>query len=220
LNIEFGLLLLESGLLIATVIMLLYGIREGKRRDRLLREIGRVTRVLTRQEYFFSVLEAMLDAKREIIGCITGRPPSGEEISRIRHFADTIERMKEKGVTVRYLLPKFPDRLRIGLQYAKAGAEVSFSSCLMVHNLRYTVVDEEIIVLGMPDETGEREATKEGYTIPSGELAVLLRNSFNSCEDRTGLKDYLQEVRRQTGVTIEHLAREFHLNPEDLNSLV
>ncbi len=219
-NIEFGLLLLESGLLIATVVMLIYGIQEGKRRDRLLREIGRVTKVLTRQEYFLSVLGAMLDAKREIIGCITGRPPSGDEVPMARHFTDAIERMKGKGVTVRYLLPKFPDRLRIGLQYAKAGAEVFFSSCLMVHNLRFSVIDGEIVVLGMPDEMGEREATQKGYTIPSEELAALLRNYFNDCEDRTSLKDYIQEVLRQTGATPEHLAREFHLDAKDLNSLL
>ncbi len=56
-TIEFGLLLLESVLLVATIIMLIYGIHEGKRRDDLLREVGRATKVLTRQEYFFSIME-------------------------------------------------------------------------------------------------------------------------------------------------------------------
>ncbi len=208
-TVEFALLLLESGLLIATVILLIYGIHEGRRRDHLLREVGRATRVLTRQEYFFSIMEAMLDAKREIIGCITGRPPSGDEVGMTRHIADAIERMTKKGVSVRYLLPKFPDRLKIGLQYTKAGAEVFFSSCLMVHNLRYIVVDEETIVLGIPDEIGEREATKKGYTIPSEGLAALLKDYFRDCEDKANLKDYLQEVLKQTGASLEHLAREF-----------
>ncbi len=218
-TVEFALLLLESGLLVATVVMLIYGIHEGKRRDHLLREVGRVTKVLTRQEYFFSIMEAMLDAKREIVGCITGRPPSGDEIRMTRHIADAIERMTRKGVIVRYLLPKFPDRLQVGLQYVRAGAEVFFSSCLMVHNLRYIIVDEEIIVLGMPERTGEKEATKKGYTIPSEGLAALLRDYFDQCEDKTNLKDYLQEVLKQTGAPLEHLAREFHLDPKDLNGL-
>ncbi len=219
-TLEFGLLILESGLLVATVILLIYGIHEGRRRDHLLREVGRVTKVLTRQEYFFSILEAMLDAKREIIGCITGRPPVGDEVRMTRHIADAIERMTGKGVKIRYLLPKFPDRLRIGLQYTKAGAEVFFSSCLLVHNFRYLVVDGETIVLGMPDEKGEKEATKKGYTIPSEGLAVLLRDHFGSCEDRTELKDYIQEVLRQTGANLDHLAKEFNLNPKDLKELV
>ena len=76
-TIEFGLLLLESVLLVATIMLLVYGIHEGKRRDALLKEVGRATKVLTRQEYFLSIMEAMLDAKQEIIGCITGTPPSG-----------------------------------------------------------------------------------------------------------------------------------------------
>ncbi|MFB3887694.1 MAG: hypothetical protein ACE144_20940 [Thermodesulfobacteriota bacterium] len=219
-TLEFLLLLLESGLLIATVVMLIYSIHEGKRRDHLLREVGRVTKVLTRQEYFFSIMEAMADAKREIIGCITGTPPSSDDIRMTRHIADAIERLTKKGVIVRYLLPKFPDRLQIGLRYTKAGAEISFSSCLMVHNLRYIVVDEETVVFGMPERTGDKEATKKGYTIPSEGLAALLKNDFSDCKDKTSLKDYLQEVLKQTGATLEHLAREFHLDPGDLNAVV
>jgi len=155
-TLEFGLLLLESVLLVATIMLLVYGIHEGKRRDALLKEVGRATKVLTRQEYFLSIMEAMFDAKQEIIGCITGTPTSGDDVKMTRHIADAIEDMTRKGVTIKYLLPKFPDRLQIGVLYTKAGAEVRFSSCLMVHNIRYSVVDERIVVLGIPENTGER----------------------------------------------------------------
>jgi hypothetical protein len=47
-TIELGLLLLESVLFIATVILLSYSLHEGKRRDHLLREVGKLTKVLTR----------------------------------------------------------------------------------------------------------------------------------------------------------------------------
>ena len=186
----------------------------------LLTEVGRVTKVLTRQEYFFSIIEAMLDANEEIIGCITGRPPSGDEVGMTRHIADAIERMTKKGVIVRYLLPKFPDRLRVGVQYAKAGAEVLFSSCLAVHNLRYIVVDGKTAVLGMPERSGEEEATREGYTLPSEGLAEILKDHFESCDEKSSLTDYLQEVMVQTGATLDHLAREFHLNRKDLDILL
>lgn len=219
-TMEFALVLLESVLLAVTVILLIYSIHEGKRRDHLLREVGRVTKVLTRQEYFFSIMEAMLDAKQEIIGCITGTPPLGDNVKMTRHIADAIEDMTRKGVRIKYLLPKFPDRLQVGVQYIKAGAEILFSSCLMVHSIRYTVVDDKIVVLGIPENTGEREATKKGYTIPSEGLAAVLKNYFNDCTDKTSLKDYLQEVIKQTGATLDHLAREFHLDQEDLKGLV
>ncbi len=215
-TIEFGLLLLESVLLVATVILLVYGIHEGKRRDDLLREVGRATKVLTRQEYFFSIMEAMLDAKQEIIGCITGTPPSNDDVAMTRHIADAIEDVTRKGVSVKYLLPKFPDRLQIAVLYTKAGAEVQFSSCLMVHNLRYIVVDERVVVLGVPESIGEREATKKGYKVPSEGLALVLKDYFSGCEKQTGLKDYIAEVIEQTGATLEHLAREFHLDEKDL----
>jgi hypothetical protein len=219
-TLEVGLLLLESVLLIVTVTLLIFNIHEGKQRDKLIREVGRATRVLSRQEYFLSLMDSMLDAEKEIIGCITGRSPSGDDIKMTRHITDAIENMTQKGVRIKYLLPKFPDRLQIGVQYTKAGAEVLFSSCLMVHNIRYSIVDERIVVLGIPESTGEKEATKKGYKIPSEGLAMILKGSFNSCEKQTSLKDYLQEVIEHTGATPDHLAREFHLDEEDLKKLL
>jgi hypothetical protein len=213
-------MVLESLLLVATIVLLVYNIHEGKQRDNLLREVGKATKVLTRQEYFFSVMESMLDAEREIIGCITGRPPSGDDIKMTRNFVGAIEKMTEKGVHIKYLLPKFPDRLHIGVRYTKAGAEVLFSSCLMVHNMRFSIVDERIVVLGIPESMGEMEATKKGYRIPSEGLAMILKNYFDTCEKRTSLKEYLREIIEQTGATPEHLAREFHVDEKDLRDLV
>ena len=219
-SVELGLMLLESLLLVATIVLLVYNIHEGRQRDKLLTEVGKATKVLTRQEYFFTVMESMLDAEREIIGCVTGRLPSGDDVKMTRNIVGAIERMTAKGVHIKYLLPKFPDRLHIGVQYAKAGAEVLFSSCLMVHNLRYSIIDERIVVIGIPESTGEMEATKKGYKIPSDELAMILKNYFNTCESQTSMKEYLQEIIAQTGATPEHLAREFHVDEKELKQLL
>jgi hypothetical protein len=219
-TLEVGLLLLESVLLIVTVTLLVFNIREGKQRDKLIREVGRATKVLSRQEYFLSLMDSMLDAEKEIVGCITGRPPSGDDTKMTENIVDAIEKMTKRGVRIKYLLPKFPDRLQIGVQYTKAGAEVLFSNCLMVHNIRYSIVDERIVVLGIPESAGEKEATKKGYKIPSEGLAMILKDSFNSCDKQTGLKEYLREVIEHTGATPEHLAREFHLDEGDLKKLL
>ena len=215
-SIEFALILLESVLLIATIVLLIYSIREGKRRDGLLREVGRATKVLTRQEYFASIMDSMMDAKQEIIGCITGTPPTSDDIHMTRHIANAIEGMTRKGIRIKYLLPKFPDRLPIAVLYAKAGAEIRFSTCLMVHNLRYIVIDERIVVLGIPENIGEREATKKGFKIPSEGLALVLKNYFSECDRQNSLSEYIHEVTQQTGASLEHLAREFHLDENDL----
>ena len=218
-TIELGLLSLESVLLVATIILLVYTIHEGKQRDRLLREVGRATKILTRQEYFFTLMDAMLDAKQEIISCITGTPTAGEDLKMTRNIVAAIERMSGKGVRIKYLLPKFPDRLQVGVQYTKAGAEVRFSSCLMVHTIRFSIIDEKMVVLGIPESTGEKEETKKGYKIPSEELAMILKNYYNSCEKQMSLQDYIREIIEQTGASIDHLAREFHLDAKDLKQL-
>jgi hypothetical protein len=219
-TIELGLLLLESLLLVATIVLLIYNIHEGKQRENLLKEVGRATRVLTRHEYFFTLMDSMLEAKDEIIGCVTGRPPSGDDIKMTTNIIDAIRKISAKGVRIKYLLPKFPDRLRVGIEYAKAGAEVLFSSCLMVHNLRYSVIDDKMVVLGIPEHLGEKEATKKGYKIPSEGLALVLKDHFATCERQTNLKEYLREVIEQTGATTAHLAHEFHLDERDLESLL
>jgi hypothetical protein len=215
-SLELSLLLLESILLIATLILLGYSIHEGRRRDQLIQEVAKASKIFTRQDYFQSIMNAMYNAQHEIIGCITGRAPAGEDAALTRNIIRAIEKMTEKGVKVRYLLPKFPDRLQIGLQYALAGAEVFFSSCLMVHNLRYIVVDDRLVVLGIPEKTSDKEATKKGFTIPSEGLAGVLKNDFSTCELRSGIKDYIQDVLQQSGATPEHLARELKTDVKTL----
>ena len=215
-SLEVGLLSLESLLLIFTIILLFYSIKEGKQRDKLIMEVGKATRVLTRQEYFLSIIDSMMDAKEEIVGCITGRPPTGDDRKMTRDIVDKIERMTRKGVRIKYLMPKFPDRLHLGFEYMKAGADVRYSSCLMVHNIRFIIIDDGIVVMGIPESTGEREATKKGYRIPSEGLAMVLKNYFNTCEKQTSFKDYLQEVIDQTGATLEHIAREYQIDVKEL----
>lgn len=218
-TLEIGLLVLESVLLIVTVILLVYSIREGRQRDKLLMEVGRATRILTRQEYFLTVIDSMMDAQSEIVGCITGRMPAGDDLKMTRDIIATIERLAKKGVRIKYLVPKFPDRLHIGYLYKKAGAEVMYSSCLMVHNIRYIIVDDRIVVLGIPEIVGEAEATKKGYRLPSEGLAMVLKNYFNTCEKQTSFSDYVREVIQQTGATPEHLASEYRIDPEALKKL-
>jgi len=215
-TIETGLLLLESVLLIATVILLVYSIKEGKHRDNLLQEIGKATKILTRQEYFLMVIDSMMDASEEIIGCITGRIPGGDDKQMTRDIITTIESRVKNKVRIKYLLPKFPDRLYIGYLYTKAGAEILYSSCLMVHNMRFIIVDERTIIIGIPEIVGETEATKKGYRIPSEGLAMVLRNYFNTCEKQTNFRDYIKEVMDQTGATLQHLAREYKMDEKEL----
>lgn len=216
-TIETWLLVLESVLLLATIILLLFSIREGRGRKKLLLEVERATKVLTRQEYFLTVTDSMMNASTEIIGCITGRLPSGDDKKRTKDVIANIERLKANGVKVKYLLPKFPDRLHIGHLYTKAGAEVRYSNCAIVHDIRYMVVDDRVAVIGIPESTGEKEATRKGYRIPSEGLAAILKEHFYSCWDKNiTFEDYLKEVIKQTGATPKLLARELQIDEGEL----
>jgi len=219
-SIELGLLTLESVLLVVTIILLVYSIKEGKQRDRLLIEVSKATKVLSRQEYFLTVINSMTDAEKEIIGTITGRQPRGEDKKLTRDVIETIGMLSKKGVKITYLLPKFPDRLHIGYLYTKAGAEVRYSNCVMVHNIRFIVVDEKIVVLGIPEFTGEKEATKKGYRIPSEGLALILKDYFNQCKNQIGFVDYLKEVMSYTGASVSHLAKEINIDEEELRAFL
>ena len=215
-TLEISLLALESILLVTTVILLVYSIKEGKHRDKLLIEIGKTAKILTRQEYFLTVTDTMMDAKSEVIGCITGRLPRGDDRKRTREVVSTIERLVKKGIRVEYLMPRFPDRLHVGYLYTKAGAEVRYSSCLMVHNLRFMIADDSVVIIGIPETVGEKEATKKGHRIPSEGLAIVLKNYFNNCEKQIGYTDYVKEVLKQTGATPKHLASELQIDEEEL----
>jgi hypothetical protein len=114
-------------------------------------------------------------------------------------------------------MPKFPDRLHIGYMYKKAGAEIRYSDCVIVHDIRYMVVDDGVIVIGIPESTGEKEATKKGYRIPSEGLAAILKEHFYSCWDKNiTFENYLKEVIKQTGATPKLLARELQIDEMEL----
>jgi hypothetical protein len=211
-SIEVGLLVLESVLLVATIVLLVFSIREGRERNALLLEVQRATKILTRQEYFLTVTDTMLNAESEVIGCITGRLPKGADMKRTAEVIEDIGKLAARGVKVKYILPKFQDRLHIGHRYSAAGAEVRYSAYPLVHDMRYTVVDEKSVIMGIPESTGEKEATKKGYKIPSKSLSGILREHFFNCWDEDITHEaYVRETIRQTGTTPGQLATELQL---------
>lgn len=220
-NIEKLLLILESVLLIVTIILLLYSIKEGKGRKKLLLEVGKFTKILTRQEYFLMVIDSMADAKEEIVAIITGRLPADEDKKRIKDIIHNIESLSKKGVKLKYLLPKFHDRLHIGYLYSKAGAEVRYSICAIANNIRFIIVDERIAVIGIPESTGEKEATRKGFRIPSEGLAGILKDHFYRCwEVSTPYDAFVKEIIQQTGLTPKLIGKELQIDERELESLL
>lgn len=216
-SLELLLLVLESVLLIATIVLLVMSLKEGRSRDNLIIEVGKATRVLTRYEYFLTVLDMMVDAKKEVLGCITGRMPVGDDEKRMKELVNNIEKLVSDGVEVKYILPKFQDRLYIGWRYTKAGAQVFYSGCPLAHDLRYTIVDGIVSLIGVPESMGEKEATRKGYRIPSESLSIILRENFFKClGDTVSYEEFLRETLRSTGATPQTLARELKIEEAEL----
>ena len=220
-TVETILLVLESVLLVATIILLLYSIREGKARKNLLLEVGKATKILTRQEYFLTVTDSMMDARIEVIGFITGRFPTGDDENRVRDIINNIEKLTKNNIKVKYLIPKFPDRLHIGYLYSRAGAEVRYGIGAIASDIRYIIVDDRFAVIGIPESMGEKEATKKGYRIPSESLAAILKDQFYRCwEESMTYEKYVEEAIKQTGLTPEQLGRELQIDAKELKMFI
>ena len=220
-TVETTLLVLESVLLVATIILLLYSIREGKGRKNLLLEVGKATKILTRQEYFLTVTDSMMDARVEVIGFITGRLPTGDDKKRVRDIINNIEKLTKNDIKVKYLVPKFPDRLHIGYLYSRAGAEVRYGIGAIASDIRYIIVDDRFVVIGIPESMGEKEATKKGYRIPSESLAAILKDQFYRCwEESMTYEKYVKEAIKQTGLTPEQLGRELQIDEKEIERFI
>ena len=151
--------------------------------------------------------------RKSVIGLITGRMPSGDDAKRTKDLAYNIEKLSAKGVRLVYIMPKFQDRLHVGHLYSKAGAEIYYSSCSTTHDLRYSVVDGKIALIGLPESTGEKEATRKGYRLPSEALAKMLEDSFHNCLDSSiSFESFMVETLKSTGGSVAALAREIKLS--------
>lgn len=177
--LELALLLVELVLLIATVILLVLSRREWRGREELLNLLMVTTRVLTRQEYFNMVIETIHSAKRSIYAIVTGTKPSERSESFVENVLKAMAEAHRRGVSLNYLLPKSPERLKMGYEYSRAGADVKYHDGLVVHDFRFMVVDEECVVIGLPEKAGERQPTRRGVLVRSKTLARVLIEYFN-----------------------------------------
>ncbi len=214
---EFGLLILESVLLIATISLLVMSLKEGRGRDKLIMEVANATKVLSRHEYFTTVVDVMMDAKEEVLASITGRIPGKDDEKRVKDLIYNIEKLVAAGVKVRYIMPKFQDRLHIGCLYENAGAEVCYSPCVLSEDFRYTVVDGSMVVVGVPDDQHVSAATGKGYKIPSSGLAAILKDNFQRCGETISFKEYVEETMSHTGADLASIAKEIKLDPSELS---
>jgi|SRR5208337_3704150 len=190
------LLIVELVLLLATLSLIVLARRESKGRENLLQQMSHTARMVSRQEYFNSVHFVMQNAKNSIKGSITGSAPTtSEQKDQVQAIIDYIRVARNRNVSIQYILPRSPDRVVVANRYRDAGAEIRLHPGILVSDLRYTVIDNNYTVLGLPSSAGENQPTREGYVIPSEGLAqVFLRQFQNRWEEATEYDHYLKDV--------------------------
>jgi hypothetical protein len=220
-SIETILLLTESVLLVLTIILLLYSIREARHRKDLLMAVGKAVKILSRTEYFTTISESISEAEEDIFGYVTGRRAGGDDERKVAIIITAIKRAVARGVNVRYILPKFHDRLYMGFIYSAAGAEVKYRPSRVIHSLRYMVVDNKTAIVGIPETINQEEMTGKGHLLPSKALADVLKQHFYSrWGNSLSFGDYFNEVLGQTKSSADELAQELDIDPRKLQRII
>ena len=229
LQVELGtfqlpLLIVELFLLVATVSLLVLNRKEQKAREKMIDHFSSVADVITRQEYFVAVVDAIQRAERSLCGSVSGSPPTHEEGEVIQQILDTIADAARRGVKMRYLLPLAPDRLQMGKRYKLSGAEVEFHPSLLISDMRYMLVDDRLVLVGVPERKGRNEPTRKGFTIPSESVAHLFKTQFEAewaSKEAKGYQEYLGQLVAQArvsnpSVSVELVARNLGVDREDV----
>jgi hypothetical protein len=225
-SVEFTLLVVEVLLLLVTLFVVILTMREARHRGALLNQMIQTASTVSRQEYFTTVVEGIQAAEKTLWGIVTGSKPEEREYDTIETIIEQLLAATSKEVEVRYLLPVNPDRLHMASRYKAAGAEVRFHPALVISDLRYMIVDDKLVVVGLPRRTGQDEPTRKGYKIPSERMTRILREDFekyweshDAVEYRTYLLRIIRDSREghpslsdqlladQLGITVKEIQR-------------
>ncbi|MCL4412754.1 MAG: phospholipase D family protein [Candidatus Thermoplasmatota archaeon] len=194
-TVDLALLVVELILLVSTFTVIVLNRKEEKVRESVVEKMLHTARIVSRQEYFNSVIFGIQGSSKEILGSITGSKPNSEMLEQVNRIAQELKRASDKGVRIRYLVPKSIDRLKVACIYESAGAEVRFHPGLLVMDIRYMIVDGNHVVLGLPGEKGENNPTREGYLVPSNGLADMFIEIFERrWKEATLCDNYIKEI--------------------------
>lgn len=227
-DLQLPLLLVELILLVATVALLTLNRKDVKSREAMMDHFSSVADVITRQEYFVAVVDAMRRAEKRLSGSVTGSPPSQEETEVITQILSAVSDAAKRGVEVLYLLPLLPDRVQMGRKYIAAGAEVKFHPSLLISDARYMLVDDNEVLVGVPERKGKNEPTRKGYSIPSESVAHLFKMEFESqwnSKESKSYAQYLSELVTQArasnpNISIELMANNLGIEKGEVESIL
>lgn len=227
--VQILLLIVELVLLVATLFIVQTSRKEQKGREQLIQEMYKTARVVSREDYFNHVMEGYQTASQNILARVTGKKPHESEKEMVEHLISTIGMaVGTRGIEVKLLLPKSPGRISVGYRYTRVGAAVRYHPGLIASDVRYMIVDDKTVVMGLSEKTGEQEPTRTGYRIPSEGLAGVLKTDFMKhweSKEAIDYEKYVQEilasVKRSTpDVSAQLVSNQLDLDVEEVNRLL
>lgn len=192
-----ALLVIESALIVLTIVLIALSRREASSRVELLDHLVATAEALSRREYFAVSTEGIQDAEDAVAGMVTGSRPRSGDKPVIDRILRAVGHAVDRGVQVRYLLPMGRDRLAMGHRYEQAGADVRYHPGLLAGDARFMVADGQDVVLGFPEDGGEDRPTRSGKRIHSEKVGQLFLADFEQhwdAEATCTLDAYLHDV--------------------------
>ncbi len=222
------LLAVELILLTVTLFVVQASRRESRGRTQLIQEMYRTAKIVSRDDYFNSVMDGYKATSNNVLARVTGKKPSGDEMEIAHRLLLLIEEVTKSGIKINFLLPKSPERLYMGYRYTKAGAKVRYHSGIIASDLRYMIIDAKTVVLGLSGKIGEQEPTRTGYRIPSEGLANVLKTDFMMLWESAEATDYEEYVRHlllrikktNPSISIELLTNQLDLDVDETSRLL
>lgn len=227
--VQILLLIVELVLLVATLFIVQTSRKEQRGREQLIQEMYKAARIVSREDYFNHVMEGYQTASQNVLARVTGKKPHESEKEMVEHLISTIGMaIGTRGVEIRLLLPKSPGRISVGYRYTTVGATVRYHPGIIASDVRYMIIDDKTVVMGISEKTGEQEPTKTGYRIPSEGLAGVLKTDFTKLWESKEAIDYekyvqeiLASVKRSTpDVSAQLVSDQLDLDIEEVNRLL
>jgi len=216
----------EIVLLLATIYLISKSREEYKGRMMLLEHMGIAIELLTREKYFNAVYDVYREAKNWIIATVTGSKPKDEDL--VENLLNLMRDKAEDGVNIRILIPKSIERLYMGYRYNTIGAKVKYYENLVIYDLRYTVADGRIVVMGFPIERGRGKPTRKGVKIYSEVLASILAENFEKywkSEQAIKYEDYLRNyveraMESHPGITFSSISNQLNIPVSEIERVI
>jgi hypothetical protein len=147
--------------------------------DENIKEIKDSTEQLTREEYELLILRGILTAEKRIY-CYwhSLHPVAGSENYK-KINTGLMQKTKEPGVTVQVVVASDPSRIAPAYELVKEDVDVRFKNSLTVSDLRFSLFDEQMCVIGVPETSiPDGKPSKHGVDTLSRKMNALLAEHF------------------------------------------